>query len=137
MVLPGVARAHVSVVSGPGFANTTQEIVFGVGHGCAGADTTRVRVEIPAGVLSPDQPFKTIFFVANQTCRAADGTMSKVDWKMLPTDCSSDSGRPTNAGTGGTGGGGGLVGCLDTPGTLDRPPNGRLPCELIPPGLRL
>jgi hypothetical protein len=54
--------------------------------------------------------------------------------------CSSDSGRPANAGTGGTGGTGGavgLVGCLDTPGTLDRPPNGRLPCELIPPGLRL
>jgi len=51
--------------------------------------------------------------------------------------CSSDSGKLGNAGTGGTGGGGGLVGCLDTPGTLDRPPNGRLPCELIPPGLRL
>lgn len=54
--------------------------------------------------------------------------------------CSSDSGKLANGGTGGTGGsggGGGLVGCLDTPGTLDRPPNGRLPCELIPPGLRL
>jgi uncharacterized protein YcnI len=115
--------------------------MFGVGHGCAGADTTRVRVEIPAGVLSvrplrsdfgkpaiekdaagtitavswqkpdadaldadlayyklvvrlkvPDQPFKTIFFVANQTCRAADGTMSTVDWKMLPTDPVVDGG---------------------------------------------
>jgi len=54
--------------------------------------------------------------------------------------CSSDSGKLANGGTGGiggTGGGGGLVGCLDTPGTLERPPNGRLPCELIPPGLRL
>ena len=55
--------------------------------------------------------------------------------------CSSDSGRLANGGTGGIGGtgggGGGLVGCLDMPGTLDRPPAGRLPCELIPPGLRL
>jgi hypothetical protein len=42
-------------------------------------------------------------------------------------------------GAGGAGGAmdGGLVGCLDQPGTLDRPPSGRLPCELIPPGLRL
>lgn len=39
--------------------------------------------------------------------------------------------------TGGEGGAGGLVGCLDMPGQLDRPPSGRLPCELIPPGLRL
>ena len=48
-------------------------------------------------------------------------------------------------GGGGMGGGaggagatdGGLVGCLETPGALDRPPAGRLPCEFVPPGLRL
>jgi len=42
-------------------------------------------------------------------------------------------------GVGGAGGStdGGRAGCLDTPGALDRPPNGQLPCELIPPGLRL
>jgi len=42
-------------------------------------------------------------------------------------------------GTGGAGGGidGGLVGCLDQPGSLEGPPSGRLPCDLIPPGLRL
>ena len=140
-LLPAVAAAHISVASGPGFANTTQEITFGVGHGCAGADTYRVRVEIPAGVTSvrplrsdfgkvsvekdaagtitavswqkadadaldadlayyklvvrlkvPDQPFTTLFFPAQQTCRAADGTMSTVDWKMLPTDPVVDGG---------------------------------------------
>jgi len=30
-----------------------------------------------------------------------------------------------------------LVGCLETPSTLPRPPTGKLPCELIPPGLKL
>lgn len=30
-----------------------------------------------------------------------------------------------------------LKACLDTPGALDYPPDGRLPCELIPPGLTL
>jgi periplasmic copper chaperone A len=140
-LLPAVVAAHVSIASGPGFANTTQEITFGVGHGCAGADTYRVRVTIPAGVTSvrplrsdfgkvsvekdaagtivavswqkadadaleadlayyklvirlkvPDQPFKTIFFPALQTCRAADTTTSTVDWKMLPTDPIVDGG---------------------------------------------
>jgi uncharacterized protein YcnI len=140
-LLSALANAHVSVASGPGFANTTQEITFGVGHGCAGADTYRVRVEIPAGVLSvrplrsdfgkvsvekdaagtitavswqkadadaldtdvayyklvirlkvPDQAFKTIYFPAHQTCRAMDGTMTTVDWKMLPTDPIVDGG---------------------------------------------
>jgi periplasmic copper chaperone A len=46
------AQAHVSIVSGPAFANTTQEIAFGVGHGCQGADTYRVQIEIPASVTS-------------------------------------------------------------------------------------
>lgn len=30
-----------------------------------------------------------------------------------------------------------LTGCLDSPQELARPPSGRLPCELIPPGLSL
>jgi hypothetical protein len=47
-----------------------------------------------------------------------------------------------NVGSGGaTGGGGGSLGsgtaCLDQPGALARPPSGRLPCDLIPPGLHL
>jgi uncharacterized protein YcnI len=129
-----IASAHISIVSGPGFANATQEITFGVGHGCAGADSFRVRVEIPASVTSvrpmpsdfgkpsvekdaagaitavvfqkaaadaldsdlayyklvirlkvPNQPFTTTYFPTSQTCRAADGTMSVVDWVGLPT----------------------------------------------------
>jgi uncharacterized protein YcnI len=52
LLLPALAQAHISVASGPGFANTTQELVFGVGHGCAGADTYSVKMEIPAGVTS-------------------------------------------------------------------------------------
>jgi uncharacterized protein YcnI len=141
VLAPGMARAHVSIVSGPGFASTTQEITFGVGHGCAGADTTKVRVEIPADVLSvrpmrsdfgkvsvekdaagtitavswqkadadaldadiayyklvvrlkvPNKPFTTVYFKAQQTCRAMDGTLSTVDWTMLPTDPVVDGG---------------------------------------------
>ena len=31
-------------------------------------------------------------------------------------------------------GDGGLAPCLDRPTDLDRPPSGRLPCDLLPPG---
>lgn len=127
-----LAQAHVSVASGPAFANTSQEVTFGVGHGCEGADTYSVRIEIPAGVTSvrpesnsfgkatvekddagtiiaviwqkaeldvlpadveyykltmrlkaPDQPFTKLYFPAYQVCRAADGTMTNVDWVAM------------------------------------------------------
>ena len=52
VLVPGLATAHIAVSSGPGFANATQEIAFGVGHGCAGADTYSVKIDIPAGVTS-------------------------------------------------------------------------------------
>ncbi len=45
--------------------------------------------------------------------------------------CSSDS-----AGSGANPGGA-LSACLERPGQLPRPPAGKLPCELIPPGLSL
>lgn len=51
-LVPALADAHISIASGPAFANTTQEISFGVGHGCEGSDTYSVRIEIPAGVTS-------------------------------------------------------------------------------------
>lgn len=52
MFAGAIANAHVSVSSGPAFADTTQIVEFGVGHGCEGADTQSVRIEIPAEVLS-------------------------------------------------------------------------------------
>lgn len=48
----GSARAHVSLASGPGYADQTQEIAFAVGHGCEGADTYSIQVQIPASVVS-------------------------------------------------------------------------------------
>lgn len=47
---PVAAWAHVSIASGVAFADKSQEVTFGVGHGCEGADTYRVRVELPAAV---------------------------------------------------------------------------------------
>jgi periplasmic copper chaperone A len=47
--VPTMASAHVSVTS-PVYAGTTQELTFSVGHGCDGADTLSISVEIPASV---------------------------------------------------------------------------------------
>jgi len=128
------AEAHIEIRSGPAPANATSEVVFGVGHGCSGNDTYRLRIDIPAGVTSvrpmrsdfgtptvekdaagtitsvtwqkpvaealeidlafytvvvrlkaPDQPFTTLYFAAHQTCRAADGSLTTVEWTDLPT----------------------------------------------------
>jgi uncharacterized protein YcnI len=49
--LASVALAHVSVTS-PGFAGTNQILTFGVGHGCEGADTVQLRVDIPEEIMS-------------------------------------------------------------------------------------
>lgn len=84
IALPGVARAHVSIVSGPGFANTTQEITFGVGHGCAGADTYRVRIEIPADVLSV-RPMRSDFGKVSVEKDTA-GTITAVSWQKPDAD---------------------------------------------------
>ncbi|HXU02698.1 MAG TPA: hypothetical protein VN903_17155 [Polyangia bacterium] len=57
--------------------------------------------------------------------------------------CGGGKGKGADGGAGGLGGDGPdgaigeLIGCLDKPGALDRPPDGRLPCDLIPPSLRL
>jgi hypothetical protein len=55
----------------------------------------------------------------------------------LDPACSSDANIKPTGGGGAGGAGGGPTACLDQPGALDRPPNGQLPCELIPPGLKL
>lgn len=50
LLVAGTASAHVSISSGPAAATKTQKITFSVGHGCDGADTVGLRVEIPANV---------------------------------------------------------------------------------------
>jgi uncharacterized protein YcnI len=81
---PAVARAHVSIASGPGFANTTQEITFGVGHGCAGADTYKVRVQIPADVLSV-RPLRSDFGKVSVEKDTA-GAITAVTWQKADAD---------------------------------------------------
>jgi uncharacterized protein YcnI len=80
----GAAHAHISISSGIGAANTTQEVAFGVGHGCAGADTVAVRVTIPAGVTSV-RPMRSDFGKVSVEKDAA-GTITAVSWTKATAD---------------------------------------------------
>lgn len=81
---PAMALAHVSVTSGPGFANATQEITFGIGHGCEGADTYSVKMVIPAGVLSV-RPARSDFGKVSIEKNSA-GDVTAITWQKTEAD---------------------------------------------------
>jgi periplasmic copper chaperone A len=86
---PGLAQAHVSIISGPAVADETQEVTFGVGHGCAGADTYRIEIQIPAGVTSV-RPLTSDFGPLELMSDDA-GTVVMIAWQkpedeLLPAD---------------------------------------------------
>jgi len=83
-VLPALAHAHVGIVSGPSYLNATQEVTFGVGHGCVGFDTYRVHVEIPAGVSSI-RPL-TSGFGKTSLEKDAAGNITAVIWQKADAD---------------------------------------------------
>jgi uncharacterized protein YcnI len=78
------AHAHIAIASGPGFANTTQEVTFGVGHGCAGADTYKVRIEIPASVTSV-RPERSDFGKVSVE-KDATGAITAAVWQKSDAD---------------------------------------------------
>jgi periplasmic copper chaperone A len=82
-VVPAIATAHVSV-TGPGFANTTQIIKFGVGHGCEGLDTSGIRMVIPAGVTSVRAVPSDFGRVSVET--DASGAVTAVVWQRTPQE---------------------------------------------------
>jgi hypothetical protein len=77
------AEAHVSLASGPAPAAKSQKITFGVGHGCEGLDTVRVRVEIPAGVTSVRPLFSDF---GKPTVIRNGTTVTAVEWTKSAAD---------------------------------------------------
>jgi uncharacterized protein YcnI len=79
LLTPAISSAHISVASGVGFANTTQVVSFGVGHGCEGADTYKVRIEIPASVTSVRPEWSDFGKVSIE--KDATGAVKAVVWQ--------------------------------------------------------
>lgn len=86
----GGAFAHVSVASGPATANESREIAFGVGHGCSGADTSSITVEIPAGLTSvrpvPSSEFSQLDVQMDDTGAVVAVTWTKLESTVLESD---------------------------------------------------
>lgn len=76
---PAIASAHIAIASGPGFAGTSQEISFGVGHGCSGLDTYSVKIDIPSAVASVRT--ETSDFGAVTITKDAANVVTAVTWQ--------------------------------------------------------
>ncbi|APR81746.1 Hypothetical protein A7982_07095 [Minicystis rosea] len=86
---PAIASAHISIASGPGFAGSSQEISFGVGHGCSGLDTYSVKIEIPSDVTSVramTSDFGAVSFEKDAANIIKSVTWQKPDASLLEED---------------------------------------------------
>lgn len=94
LLASATAHAHVSIssaatTSGVGIANATQEVAFGVGHGCNGTDTVKLVIEIPAGVKNVRpmrSDFATPTVVTDGGGNVTSVTWQKPDAEALPAD---------------------------------------------------
>jgi uncharacterized protein YcnI len=87
LLLASAAHGHITIASGPGVSDTSNEIVFLIGHGCGTPekDTAKLTVDIPDGVTSVKampSTFGAISFVKDGT------TVKSVSWTKTPGDIS-------------------------------------------------
>ncbi len=74
-----VAHAHPAITTGPAVADKSQDITFGIGHGCEGLDTFRVEIDMPAGVIGA-RPLASDFGSATVTTDDT-GNVTSVAWQ--------------------------------------------------------
>ncbi|MCG5052268.1 MAG: DUF1775 domain-containing protein [Myxococcales bacterium] len=77
------AFAHIGT-NGPVFAGKTVKVVFTVGHGCEGADTLSLAMQVPAGVTGV-RPIPGGFGKAS-VVKDAMGNVTSVTWSRPETD---------------------------------------------------
>ena len=54
------ALAHITLAQTEAAAGSTYKGVLQVGHGCEGAPTTSVRIQIPDGVIAVGMPARVV-----------------------------------------------------------------------------
>ncbi|MET0384861.1 MAG: DUF1775 domain-containing protein [Polyangiales bacterium] len=87
LVISSPAWAHVGI-NNVGYADTTQVIQFGVGHGCEGADSTRIEVSIPPEITTL-RPLPSAWGEA-QLVSDETGIVTSVVWTKTTTARSAD-----------------------------------------------
>src|SRR5204862_3869073 len=76
---PGAALAHVTASPASAEPGARVQAAFRVGHGCDGAGTTALRIEMPAGVAEPHPRAVAGFRLVID--KAADGRVTAVTWR--------------------------------------------------------
>jgi uncharacterized protein YcnI len=83
----GGASAHVSLLPTTASSGSYQVLRFGVGHGCDGATTTALRIEIPAGVSIANPQPKPGWDLSVERATGAPDTITAIVWTGgLPAD---------------------------------------------------
>ena len=78
-LVPVLANAHIGMTT-PLIADSTQEVVFNVGHGCSGKDTYSVKIEIPEGVSGVRALGNSDFATVAVEAGATAGSVKSVTW---------------------------------------------------------
>ncbi len=93
LLAAGLANAHVSVTSGTAYAGSYYQVDLAVPHGCDGADTESIEVEIPAS-LSGVRP--VFAFTGDSSAVSIEKDGSGAVTKLTYTR-SNDAGEDSNA----------------------------------------
>lgn len=78
VAVPTLAAAHVVVAPTATTSGARVQAAFRVGHGCEGADTTALRIEIPAGVEEARPRAIPGYKLAIE--KAPDGRIKAITW---------------------------------------------------------
>lgn len=85
VALPGAAFAHVTATPNVVETGARPQVSFRVGHGCEGAATTALRIDIPAGVEEA-RP-RALAGWKLEIAKDKDGHATAVTWRgRLPDD---------------------------------------------------
>jgi periplasmic copper chaperone A len=77
-LLPSLAFSHAALEQKEVETGTFYKAVLGIGHGCEGASTTKVTIELPAGVHKAKPMPKAGWHV--ETVKATSGDVKQIVW---------------------------------------------------------
>ncbi len=92
LIAPSIASAHISIPSGPAFANKSgQKITFGINHGCtatsgAKLDTLSVKIDIPSGIDATSVRALPSDFGGTPIVTRSGTNVTSVQWNRNPAD---------------------------------------------------
>lgn len=90
-LVPSVASAHITIASGPAFANKNgQKISFAINHGCTVTggtlDTLSIKLDIPAGIDATSVRPLPSDFGGTPTVAKTGTSVTSVTWTRAPAD---------------------------------------------------